>query len=148
MPATHGYSGKSLAAKLGIRPGTRLAAIAAPTQYETVLSDEIAGVFLSRYAEAPDQGLAFTIVHLFVDRAATLTARLPCALAAVEPGGALWISWPKKSSKLFIDVTDQTLRDFVLPYGFVDIKVAAVDTDWSALKFVRRAASSARKITP
>jgi len=148
MPATHGYSGKSLAAKLGIRPGTRLAAIAAPAQYETLLGDEIARAITTRYAEAPDQGLAFTIVHLFVDRAATLTARLPCALAAVEAGGALWISWPKKSSKLFVDVTDQTLRNLVLPHGFVDIKVAAVDTDWSALKFVRRTGGNTRKITP
>jgi hypothetical protein len=146
MPQTPGYSGKSLAAKLEIRPGTRLAAIAAPDDYEVLIG--VAEAVISRFADAPDRGCTFAIVHLFAGCAAALTSRLPAALDAVEPAGAIWISWPKKSSKLFVDITDRTLRDFVLPSGFVDIKVAAIDADWSALKFVRRAVSATRKIIP
>jgi hypothetical protein len=59
----------------------------------------------------------------------------------VRDGGTLWISWPKKSSPLFVDLTDNGIRDLVLPTGFVDVKVAAIDENWSGLKFLRRRAA-------
>ena len=60
------------------------------------------------------------------------------ALKYVDTGGMLWISWPKKSSSLFVDLTEDDLRDVVLKTNWVDVKVCAVDADWSGLKFLRR----------
>ena len=62
------------------------------------------------------------------------------ALAAVRPGGMLWVSWPKKASPLFRDLTEDGLREILLPTGWVDVKVCAVSADWSGLKFLRRRA--------
>ena len=56
----------------------------------------------------------------------------------LAPGGMIWVSWPKKASKLFIDLTEDGLREVLLPTGWVDVKVCAVDADWSGLKFLRR----------
>jgi len=135
---TAGYSGKSLGAKLGIKPGTRIASIAAPKHYERLLADTIDVATLTRFATKPRRGAVFDIVHLFADRRTSLAKQVKGALAAVRDGGALWVSWPKKSSALFLDLTEDGVRELVLPTGFVDVKVAAVDEDWSALKFLRR----------
>jgi hypothetical protein len=126
---TAGYSGKTLAQKMGVGEGTRIAAIGAPKHYAALLG---------RSAGSPRKGARYEIVHLFCDRKATLAARIAPAVAAVGEGGALWISWPKKSSPSFVDLTEDGVREIVLPSGFVDVKVAAVDETWSALKFLRR----------
>ena len=60
------------------------------------------------------------------------------ALRSVKDGGMIWVSWPKKSSPLYIDLTEQDFRDHILPLGWVDVKVCAVDDDWSGLKFLKR----------
>jgi hypothetical protein len=127
-----GYSGKTLAAKLGIKEGTRLCAPGAPTNYDELIGPLPTGATMETDPAAAD------IVHLFVaDRAAL--ARQTASLAAnAKPGAALWISWPKKSSPLFKDLTEGGIRDVVLPTGWVDVKVCAVDADWSGLKFLRR----------
>ncbi|HLY54236.1 MAG TPA: hypothetical protein VKS60_01685 [Stellaceae bacterium] len=129
-----GYSGKPLAAKLGLKPGMRIAVIEPPRAYEEVLGASPAGVMI----DSPRGGGPYDLVHLFVRDAAGLDARLPAALGLVAPGGALWISWPKKASALFRDLTEDAIRAAVLPTGFVDVKVAAVDEEWSGLKFLRR----------
>ena len=69
---------------------------------------------------------------LFQDKA------FPKVLDRISDGGMLWVSWPKKSSELFQDLTEDTLREVILPTGWVDVKVCAVDSDWSALKFLKR----------
>jgi hypothetical protein len=133
-----GYSGKTLAAKLGIVGGTRVAAISAPGNYRDLLGDAPGDAVITSFQRPPAQSKTFDLVHLFADRTATLAKQLPAAILVVVEGGALWISWPKKSSPLFIDLTDNGIRDLVLPTGFVDVKVAAVDENWSGLKFLRR----------
>ncbi|MAK60184.1 MAG: DUF3052 domain-containing protein [Ponticaulis sp.] len=132
MPQTHGYSGKPLFQKLGMKPGFRVLPINAPDQYSDLVSDAEGVSFV-------DQGPA-ELVHLFCAHRAELEAGYQSALDQVEPGGMLWVSWPKKSSKLFVDVTEDDLRTIILPTGWVDVKVCAVDADWSGLKFLKRKA--------
>ena len=78
------------------------------------------------------------LVHLFCHNRAEFEGAVSAAMAQVNPGGMLWVSWPKKSSRLYADLTEQDLRDVILPMGWVDVKVCAVTDDWSGLKFVKR----------
>jgi hypothetical protein len=132
---TSGYSGTPLATKLGIKPGSVVVASAAPSNYLALLSPAPDGVtFARRVSKATD------VVHLFVVRAAQMAERLRAAAAAVRPDAAIWVSWPKKASRVATDITEQTIRDVALPMGLVDVKVCAVDETWSGLKLVRRKA--------
>jgi hypothetical protein len=136
---TAGYSGKSLAAKLGLKAGQRALAIAAPENYEALLGETPARVeIVHRSAIGAARGGAFDLVHLFSATKAELAATGPKALDLIAAGGSLWVSWPKKSSPLHRDLTEDGVREVMLPTGWVDVKVAAVDADWSGLKLLRR----------
>ncbi len=130
-PTTHGYSGKPLFEKLGLKPGMRCQVFNAPPQYPALVAGASGVRFMTR-AKSAD------VVHLFCPDRATLENRLDRALACVAPGGMFWVSWPKKSSDLFVDLTEGQLRELILPRNWVDVKVCAVDQDWSGLKFLRR----------
>ncbi|MFK8015400.1 MAG: DUF3052 domain-containing protein [Gammaproteobacteria bacterium] len=127
----HGYSGKPLFQKLGLKPGMRCLVIDPPEHFDALMSG-VAGVQFSQRIRSAD------IVHLFCRNRRALERRLDRALRSVADPGALWVSWPKKSSPLFKDLTEGTFRELILPTGWVDVKVCAVDADWSALKFLRR----------
>lgn len=127
-----GYSGKSLAAKLGVKAGARLCPLDAPAHYDSLIGPLPTGA-----AMEADPALA-DIIHLFVADRAALEARAETLTARARLGAALWISWPKKSSPVYNDLTEGGLREVVLPTGWVDVKVCAVDADWSGLKFLRR----------
>jgi hypothetical protein len=133
MSEIHGYSGKPLVAKLGLKPGETLAVVGAPEHYRVLVEP------LPEGAQVVD-GLAAgaRVLHLFVTDTADLARRLDAVVKATEPGCALWISWPKKASPRFVDLTEDGVRKLVLPTGLVDVKVAAVDQDWSGLKFLWR----------
>jgi hypothetical protein len=77
-------------------------------------------------------------VHLFTTERTVLERTAPALLPVLVPNGMVWISWPKKSSSVPTDVTEDVLREVLLPMGLVDIKVCAVDEIWSGLKFVIR----------
>ena len=77
-------------------------------------------------------------IQFFVVSRDVLEGRLPALLRALEPAGALWISWPKKASGVPTDITEDVVRAVALPTGLVDVKVAAIDDVWSGLKLVRR----------
>jgi len=126
-----GYSGKPLGQKLGLRAGLRCAIHQPPRDYATLVEQPLAG--LSFPATGP-----FDFIHAFVAGQAELTTGLPAWLAQLAPAGMLWVSWPKKRSPRFRDLTEDGVRAQALPLGLVDIKVCAVDADWSALKLVRR----------
>ena len=79
-------------------------------------------------------------IHQFARRKADLTEMFPRLARALADGGMLWISWPKKTSKVATDLTEDIVRGLGLPLGLVDVKVCAVDETWSGLKFVRRKA--------
>jgi len=77
-------------------------------------------------------------MHFFTPNRDELESKLPSLLRALTPDGALWISWPKKTSGVATDITEDVIRAVALPTGLVDVKVAAIDEVWSGLKLVRR----------
>ena len=128
-----GYSQRSLVDKLGIKPGTRIAILNAPRGYRVTLGRLPAGVTV---AVNPRGQLPF--IQFFAVSRSVLESRFPALLRALEPAGALWVSWPKKASGVPTDLTEDVVREIALPTGLVDVKVAAVDDVWSGLKLVRR----------
>jgi len=139
MAETFGYSGKPLIAKLGLKPGGRLLALDAPDHYAALVEPlpEGASLRLKPFDRAEPGA---DIVHAFFRTRAELDARAAPLIALPAAGGMIWVSWPKKSLPLFRDLTENGLREVLLPTGWVDVKVAAVDADWSGLKFLRRRA--------
>ncbi|HEV7691468.1 MAG TPA: hypothetical protein VGO52_11615 [Hyphomonadaceae bacterium] len=133
-PAPVGYSGKSLIDKLGLKPGMTAIAVNAPIHY----ADLVDGAPITPRASLPKSG-AFDFIHLFVKDRAALEAAAPKLDPLLAEGGMIWISWPKKTSAFFKDLTEDGIRSVILPPGkLVDVKVAAVDNDWSGLKLYRR----------
>lgn len=130
-----GYSPRSLAAKLGIKPGTVVTTLGPPPAYLELLAPVPADVtFVSRL------GRRARFVHCFVIRRAELEKEFPALAAALADDGMAWISWPKKAAKVETDLTEDVVREVGLRAGLVDVKVCAVDEVWSGLKFVRRRA--------
>lgn len=125
---TVGYSGTPLAKKLGIKPDSTLAVVG---EVELLL----------RLLELP-RGVTVReslrgkadISVVFVRRRRELERKIDAAARQVFPGGAVWVAWPKRASGVATDVTEDVVRDVVLPRGLVDVKVAAVDEVWSGLK--------------
>jgi hypothetical protein len=78
------------------------------------------------------------VVHVFAAERARLDKAIAAARAKLKPDGVIWASWPKKSSKVETDITEDTVREIALPMGLVDVKVCAVDDVWSGLKLVIR----------
>ena len=135
--ATAGYSGTPLPRKLGIKPGHRVALLAAPEGFEAETLGELPdGVGVVRRAG----GTADVIVS-FHTRRAELERRLPTLRAMMEPAAGLWIAWPKRASKVPTDMTEDVVREIALPTGLVDNKVCAIDATWSGLRLVIRLAA-------
>jgi hypothetical protein len=133
MPKSAGYSGTPLLGKLGIVPGTTVVAVGAPKHYAELLGPLPLGAKITkRMPKAP------AFVHLFTASRATLGTELSTLRAVLERDGVVWVSWPKKSSGVATDITEDTIRQVCLPMGFVDVKVCAVDETWSGLKLVIR----------
>lgn len=129
-----GYSGSPLAKKLGYKPGFAVHLHAAPGNYAALLAlDEPNSI---TWAKRP--GKQVNLIHAFTDRLAELSRLLPSYRQQLAPDASVWISWPKKASKVPTDITEDRIRDVALPLGFVDIKVCAVDETWSGLKLVIR----------
>jgi hypothetical protein len=128
-----GYSGKPLVQKLGFREGWCVAAVGGPSDLEGLLGELPSGL---RLGHRLDQQV--DAVWLFVVSRRELELNLARALACLGPDGMLWISWPKRSSGIATDLSDTVLRELVLPTGWVDIKVAAIDDEWSGLRFALR----------
>ena len=136
---TAGYSGRPLAAKLGLKPGMRVYLAHPPTSYNEALG-QVMGVVTLVNDLAP--GLDF-VQGFFMGRA-ELEAAFPALKAALVPTGMLWISWPKAAAKVATDLNDNVVREIGLARGLVDVKGCAVDATWSALKFVYRLKDRAR----
>jgi hypothetical protein len=119
----------------------RVAFLNAPPRYEELIE----GVPADLIEVAPSEsGMDF--VHLFVREAAGLGERLEALRWSIAPDGMIWVSWPKRASKVPTDVTEDVIRAVALPTGLVDVKVCAVDETWSGLKLViRREARAARR---
>lgn len=135
MPRSAGYSGTPLASKLGIREHTTVFADGAPAHYADLLHPLPSGASITR---RPPQSLAF--IHLFATRRESLAARIPQLREGLEQDGVIWVSWPRKTSGVASDLTEDVIRELALPLGLVDVKVCAVDETWSGLKLVIRKA--------
>lgn len=130
---TAGYSGTPLAKKLGIAEGTVLAVIGDPGHFMDLVAPLPSGVDVRRSARAnADVVVFFTKRRSELDRKVDVLGRL------IFPAGALWVAWPKRSSKVRTDMTEDIVREVVLRRGLVDVKVAAIDDVWSGLKLVWR----------
>jgi hypothetical protein len=128
-----GYSGTPLANKLGIAPGLRVAAIDPPGDYRALVAPWPEGAKLAERADATTD-----LVHLFVRERAVLAREAARLRKLLGDEAVLWISWPKKAAKVATDITEDGIRELVLPLGWVDVKVCAVDAVWSGLKLMVR----------
>jgi hypothetical protein len=138
-----GYSGTPLARKLGIIENDRVVTIGAPDDYDRMLAPVPDGVrFSTRIGTDP------RFVHVFTRSREQLEQRLVALRQQILDDGMVWISWPKKSSGVGTDVTEDVIRELALPLGFVDVKVCAVDETWSGLKLVIRREHRGHVATP
>ena len=129
-----GYSGTPLWKKLGYKTAMSAYVDGAPSNYFSLLAlpAAVAVTWLPR----AKSNLEF--VHLFATSASKLKTKLEFYRKRIVPGGVIWVSWPKKSSGVKSDITEDTIRDVALPMGLVDVKVCAVDGVWSGLKLMIR----------
>ncbi len=135
MPVTSmaGYSGTPLATKLGIKDGTEVCAVNPPANYLKLIAP-----LPSRAAIAARVSASTDLIHVFTAKKSELTRKLAALRDRIKPDAAIWVSWPKKASKVPTDITEDTIRAIALPIGLVDVKVCAVDDIWSGLKLVIR----------
>jgi hypothetical protein len=128
-----GYSGTPLARKLGIVAGDDVFLVGAPKDYQELVKPLPDGVrFVARMGKETD------VVHVFATERSKLEKAIAATRAKLKPEGVIWASWPKKSSKVATNITEDTIREIALPMGLVDVKVCAVDDVWSGLKLVIR----------
>ena len=128
-----GYSKRSLLEKLGIKDGIAISIIGAPKNYAVLLGKLPAGIKQSNKLEGPLDFLQF-----FCSKRSRLEDSFPKLKEALTPNGMLWVSWPKASSGVATDLTENVVREVGLRNGLVDVKVCAIDATWSGLKFVFR----------
>ncbi|HWI72448.1 MAG TPA: DUF3052 domain-containing protein [Baekduia sp.] len=133
MAAAAGYSGTPLVKKLGVKDGMRVAILGAPEGFDATLGELPEGVAVARrLGGSKDMVVFFTISR------AELAGRLEALRRAIAPDGMVWVAWPKKASGVTTDMTEDVVREVVLPTGLVDVKVCAIDATWSGLKVVIR----------
>ncbi len=125
-----GYSGTPLVKKLGYKPGFKCHLEHAPAEYAQWIGD------LPEGCHYPARKKDLDLVHYFTESESALIRRMPELRKMILSSGMIWISWPKKSSGVVTDMTEDVVRGIGLSNDLVDIKVCAVSSIWSALKFV------------
>ena len=128
--ANAGYSGRPQAVKLGLKAGQRVGLHDAPPDW--ALTDPPDGL------DEPGPGGQADVVVAFFTEAGEIGRRIGDLARRIYPAGALWIAWPRRAAGHRSDITDNVIREIVLPIGLVDVKVAAIDEDWSGLRVVWR----------
>jgi hypothetical protein len=122
--------GRSQAAKLGLKPGQRVHLEHAPAGWD--LADPPSGLV------AADPDGAADVIIAFFRAADEIGGQLGDLARRIYPAGALWAAWPRRAGGHRSDITDNVIREYALPLGLVDVKVAAIDDDWSGLRLVWR----------
>jgi hypothetical protein len=128
MPA--GYSGTPQARKLGLKPGRRVALDDPPDGWR--LHEPPEGL------EPPDPDGTADVIVAFFHAEAELPGRLPDLARRIFPAGAVWAAWPRRAGGHVSDITDNVVRGYALELGLVDVKIAAIDDDWSGMRLVWR----------
>ena len=131
-----GYSGTPLEKKLGLKDGQRVAWINRPAAQD-YLTHSRAFICVDD-TTADNLTGPYDLIHMFTDSRTTFEAALPHLISALDKDGMIWMSWPKKASKVPTDMTEDVIRDTALKTILVDVKVCAVDDIWSGLKLVIR----------
>lgn len=134
--AQPGYSNTPQARKIGLKPGVRLSLDHPPKGWR--LADPPDGVQIVRAPEPAD------VIISFFDTAKPLPARLPRLAERIFPNGMLWVAWPRRAGGHTSDITDNVVRAHALPLGLVDVKIAALDEDWSGMRLVWRRENRSR----
>lgn len=132
---TAGYSGTPLARKLSLKDGMRVWWDGIPDSVAREIGEE--GLELELLGKPTE---SIDVAHIFVTGRRELEAKLRQLMPLLAASGMIWVSWPKKASKVPTDITEDTIRDVCLPMGLVDVKVCAVDAIWSGLKLMKRKA--------
>jgi hypothetical protein len=134
-----GYSGTPLAQKLGLKDGQRALFIDLPASLAELAAArnfvESSRITVDHLGDAAP---GYDFIHLFTTARAVLEALAQPLMNLIARDGMIWVSWPKKAAKVATDITEDVIRDVVLPIGLVDVKVCAVDEIWSGLKLVIR----------
>ena len=131
-----GYSGTPLAQKLGMKDGQRVTFVGLPKSLDDLRASrafvDVADAKWGKFGKSRD------LIHAFTTSRGDLETHGKALMAAIVPDGTVWISWPKKAAKIETDITEDVIREVLLPIGLVDVKVCAVDEIWSGLKMVIR----------
>jgi len=130
---TTGYSGTPLAKKLGIKQGFKIRVFNQPDYYYDLFSDLPTGI-----RELRDKKSKKDFIHYFAKNTAQLNKDIKQLRQEIEENGMIWVSWYKKSSKIETDLNENIIREIALSNGLVDVKVCAIDENWSGLKLVIR----------
>ena len=128
-----GYSGTPLAKKLGIKEGSSIKLVNEPEHYFSLFTDLPKEINIKRKTAKE-----LDLIHFFITSMKELHKELPILKNQIKKNGIIWISWPKKASKVPSDVTEDLIRNLAIKEGLVDVKVCAVDEVWSGLKLVFR----------
>ncbi len=134
MEKTAGYSGTSLAKKLGLKPDFSVHLINPPDDYWKLFASVPDGMYEIEHPKRE----SIDFVHFFCTMTEDLKAHSKNCKSYLKKTGMLWVSWPKGSSKIVTDLKRDPIREHFLEIGLVDVKVAAINGDWSGLKFVYR----------
>jgi hypothetical protein len=126
-----GYSGTPLAKKLGIKQGFKMMLINAPDYYFNLFTDLPGDLHVNDDKISPKD-----LIHFFTKQKDEYISLLPKLKDQIKSNGIIWVSWPKKASKIVTDITEDIIRNYAIQTGLVDIKVCAVDEIWSGLKLV------------
>lgn len=135
MPTTSGYSGTPLAKKLGIKEGFAIQIFNSPKRYTDFFHEFPSGVVISESLRLKE---SLDFIHVFATTKEMLVESVTKAKPVLKKNGSLWISWPKKTSKIATEIDKYMVMNYGLEKGLVDVKVAAIDNDWSGLKFMYR----------
>lgn len=133
---TAGYSGTPLVKKLGIKSGNRIALLHAPAHYLALLGELPPDLVI----DGELAGGNYDFAHAFFQWRADYAAEFAEIKSAIHKSGMIWISWYKKAAKMPTDISEDVVREVALSGGMVDVKVAAIDAQWSGLKLVYRRA--------
>ncbi|WP_258135669.1 DUF3052 domain-containing protein [Mucilaginibacter phenanthrenivorans] len=128
---TAGYSGTPLAKKLGIKQGDNIMLVNAPDYYFNLFTDLPDDLHIN-----DNSVLKKDLIHFFTGQKDEYLSKLPDLKERIKSNGIIWVSWPKKASKVVTDISEDIIRNYALQIGLVDIKVCAVDKTWSGLKLV------------